>query len=98
MDGLYRRVAWHFGPRRMREFARLFNTRETTTVLDVGGTTLRWQMAKIDCTLFICNFDRGVTECRRFLVADGQALPFADRSFDIVFSNSVIEHVGDWRA
>ncbi len=34
--------------------------------------------------------EANVRQCK----GDGCALPFADRSFDVAFSNSVIEHVG----
>ena len=36
---------------------------------------------------------RGV---RHFVLGDARHMPFPDHSYDWVFSNAVIEHVGDW--
>src|SRR6476660_1487544 len=33
---------------------------------------------------------------RHFVLGDARHMPFPDQSYDWVFSNAVIEHVGDW--
>ena len=66
-------------------------------VLDVGGTVDIWKLAPVMPRLVLLNQARARYEIgagEQVVLGDGASLPFADRSFDLVFSNSVIEHVG----
>jgi hypothetical protein len=81
----------------MAQFERTFAITSRTTVLDVGGSALIWQFAKIQPKLTFLNLlpaiDKAYTGVTQ-IAGDGRMLPFRDGAFDIVFSNSTIEHVG----
>ena len=82
----------------MLRFAREFRLTAETRVLDVGGTPDCWRWLPVLPRLVFLNTPRAKEEVGdgvAWVAGDGRCLPFADRSFDIVFSNSVIEHVGD---
>lgn len=81
----------------MRLFEETFRITPQTRVLDVGGSPFIWQFATVRPRLTILNFPSALLrEPAGFdvIAADGRMLPFGDKAFDIVFSNSVIEHVG----
>ncbi|MGO9256932.1 MAG: methyltransferase domain-containing protein [Bryobacteraceae bacterium] len=87
----------YFRRRRMARFAREFALTPETRVLDVGGTPDCWRFLPVQPKLVFLNTPRAkeeVGESAVWVAGDGRLLPFADRAFDIVFSNSVIEHVG----
>jgi hypothetical protein len=87
-----------FRMRRMRLFLATFNVTPTTKIIDVGGTAFNWSLIPAPCALTIVNLygeDR-VEGNITYAGGDGRALRYADRSFDIAYSNSVIEHVGEW--
>ncbi len=78
--------------------------RSRIRVLDIGGTKgfwlgVRdlWQHLPLEIT--IVNLGAAAVDDPPFLVRDGNAcsLSYADNSFDLVHSNSVIEHVGVWK-
>ena len=77
----------------MRRFWKCFKITSQTRVLDVGGTLLNWSLMPASPVLTICNMS--LTEDGRSVsvVGDGRYLPFKDGAFDIVYSNSVIEHL-----
>jgi predicted SAM-dependent methyltransferase len=91
-----------FRKRRMKRFFSLFMPTLKTNVLDVGGTSETWTSeseshAEFPVTLLNI-LDYGLPDNERFTSVCGDAtqMSFKDQSFDIVFSNSVIEHVGTW--
>lgn len=89
--------------RRMKLFKDRLDVRPGQRVLDLGGTTEIWGLIETPLDITIVNLpgtpvDRTAHGAHRFTFIEGDAtaMPaFADRSFDIIFSNSVIEHVGD---
>ena len=90
-----------FRRRRMRAFQSSFRPSQSTTILDVGGTPFNWELAGIRSRLTLLNlappedFD-SLPENFRFVEGSGTQLGFADGAFDVVFSNSVIEHLESW--
>src|SRR5580693_1380306 len=86
-----------FRGRRMALLAENVGLTRDMRVLDVGGTVDIWRLAPVMPRLVLLNQARARYEIgagESVVLGDGGALPFADRSFDLVFSNSVIEHVG----
>lgn len=82
----------------MRAFARMFDLKETDTVIDVGGNRGNWDLIAIRPHVLLANLDGDAWEDGKIrkVAADGTSLPYGDGSFDIAYSNSVIEHVGEW--
>ena len=98
---LYARISPFFRTRRMRRFVSAIRLERDTKILDVGGFPSTWEAVPgLQARVTILNIDAQAAtapqaEKYEIVIGDGTALPFADRSFDVVFSNSVIEHVGD---
>jgi hypothetical protein len=92
----------HFRRRRMRHFFNLFVPSPEVRVLDIGGTPQTWTCesqghAPFSVTMINIRCDKEFESSRfHFMLGDATQLPFGDNAFDIVFSNSVIEHVGSW--
>lgn len=72
-------------------------------ILDIGGTQEFWSLmtggdpGNVRVTLL--NIEHQKVTSRQFVsaVGDARAMPeYPDKSFDVVFSNSVIEHVGSY--
>jgi hypothetical protein len=84
----------------MQRFVRELHIGAETRVLDVGGTPETWDMVERRPRVTLLNTPRTRAELAGaawWVAGDGCSLPFRDGAFDVVFSNSVIEHVGDAR-
>src|SRR5262245_6744804 len=101
---IYHQMFKFWRRRRFALFFRLLSPRPSDTLLDVGGYPGIWlshspHMARIDALNVheVCWTGADSSSHNiRTLVGDGCALSMPDKSYDIGFSNSVIEHVGSW--
>src|SRR5579871_1646772 len=107
------RVSLRSRERKLRLFLDLFHPGPETTVVDVGITDAPFGRGSSD-NFFEALYPWpgritavGNTPLGRFTAAfpavravqaDGRALPFADRQFELGFSNAVVEHVSGGRS
>jgi len=96
VHALYAPVLRHFRNRRMKLFMERFRITAQTTVLDMGGSVFNWMLLPIRPRITILNISNPEDgpEWAHYVVADGCNTGLSSGSFDVVFSNSVIEHVG----
>ena len=86
--------------RRWEMLQTVFPNLESMSVLDLGGTIETWKRAPVQpCRVHVVNLqaeEAPLPSWAQFDLADACALPphILEASYDLVFSNSVIEHVG----
>lgn len=86
-------VRRYFRRRRFKSF--LADYQSCHTILDVGGEPSFWSLIGRRQGITILNVrEPGNAEGFPFVLGSGCQMPFADKSFDLAFSNSAIEHVG----
>lgn len=96
-----------FRKKRLEKFEKLFfenfNPDCTLRILDVGGTDYFWKGSQIpnlpNCKIILLNLHLENTSHPNIIAHTGDATDmreFEDQSFDLVFSNSVIEHLYTW--
>ena len=82
-----------FRSRRFRGFRESYES--CHIIADIGGDVLLWDLIGRKEGVILVNVwappDRGRL---LYVIGDGRQLPFPDRSIDLAFSNSAIEHVG----
>ncbi len=93
--------------KRFEQFRKTISPKPSDRILDVGGYPHTWTNTPQDVELIEClNLivypwpeEKDHPDHRiRIIEGNACALPYEDGSYPIIFSNSVIEHVGDYEA
>jgi SAM-dependent methyltransferase len=106
LAGFGTKLSWYARQKMFNTLMRVADITPDTKVLDVGVTSDR----RLDCNFFekLYPYPHNITAVGTedasflaqdypgltFVKTDGSSLPFSDKSFDIVVSFAVIEHVG----
>jgi hypothetical protein len=92
---LHRPIARYFRGKRFRAFETAFGVTGNTRILDLGGYEYYWSFFGQKPRVTIANLDPPKERQGGFhwVIADARHLPFRDAAFDVVFANSIVEHV-----
>jgi len=95
---IYRPFQTFFRRRRMNRLWTELGLGPDTLVLDVGGGAFNWLLLPERPRLILLNLNNLVRSniALAGIMGDGRKLPFKDQAFELVYSNSVIEHLGTW--
>lgn len=98
---IFEKISPFFRKRRIRTFLDTFKPDKNTRILDVGGLPRFWLDVPIESQITLLNIhpldeyqSSFMTRNQKSVVGDGTQLQYDDQEFDLVFSNSVIEHLG----
>jgi len=93
----------HFRQARLSRFYSEMSVSSATRVLDIGGSPFVWDLAERlgfpRPRVTILNLvppSPARAAGPTWIVGNAICLPFRNQSFDVAFSNSVVEHVGSW--
>ena len=99
IHSIHRLFSINFRKKRMRTFFQILKPIENATILDVGGNIFHWSLVKGKLKIAILNIElprnygQEYKNNVKFVLGNGLSLPFRNNSFDIGYSNSVIEHL-----
>lgn len=83
--------------KRFELFLKTFNPNNKTKIIDIGGTEIIWRGTGLEQNVTILNLNFGEKDSRfKYIYADACNTGLQVKEFDIAFSNSVIEHVGNF--
>ncbi len=97
MGPLFRLLGGGFRQRRFARFRREFPAADVNNILDLGGVSGSWPDAEYRSKVTLVNLDRRErVDGFDFLERDASDTGLPDDTFDLAFSNSVIEHLSTW--
>jgi ubiquinone/menaquinone biosynthesis C-methylase UbiE len=92
-------ISYKLRKNRFNHFVKILGVKETDNILDVGGAEEAWIGSGFEkkVTLLNLSFDNENKDFNYVLGDACNMAMFPDKSFDVIYSNSVIEHVGKKR-
>ncbi len=93
---LYRPFLRHFRTRRMQQVERTCCLTPNTGILAVGGNPFNWSLVQTRPQITYLNLYAVEGLPAGLVIADGCEQPFRPHEFDIVYRNSVVEHLGSF--